>query len=141
MRNTRTYTHIHINEYPCTIVKAQKKGKGQGKKKGGKGSNKGGNKQKNNQKNNNQNNQKNNKNANQNKNKNNKIKNKNNENEEKIDETAEIRGINLVKLEDYTKKGQTFPPSKTIDELFDNPLFPKDFPVNQTMPHPGREGK
>merc|ERR1712228_284263 len=80
---------------------------------------------KNPQKNNN-----NNKNA---KNKSKKNKNKeNNKNEEMKMDDLQIRGINLIPLDQYAECGQTFPPSKTVNDLWKD----KQYEVNQTMPHP-----
>jgi methionyl aminopeptidase len=45
------------------------------------------------------------------------------------------RGFNLVSVAEYTKNGQTYPPSKRMPELFPDEAYP----VNETMPHPDGE--
>lgn len=91
--------------------------------------------QQNKKKNNNHHNKKkgNNNHNNNNKNQNKKKNGKKKQNEEmKIDESFEIRGINLIELEKYKECGQTFPPSKPVKDLWEE----KEYQVNQTMPHP-----
>jgi len=45
------------------------------------------------------------------------------------------RGFNLISVPEYTKNGQTYPPSKRMPELFPDEAYP----VNETMPHPDGE--
>ena len=50
----------------------------------------------------------------------------------KIDESLQIRGIDLIPMEKYKECGQTFPPSQTVKDLWKD----KEYEVNQTMLHP-----
>ena len=60
-------------------------------------------------------------------------KNKKKQNEEmKIDESLEIRGINLIPMEKYKECWQTYPPSKPVKDLWEE----KQYEIIQTMPHP-----
>jgi len=59
-----------------------------------------------------------------------------NKDEEKVDDAIQIRGIELIPLEQYKKCGQTFPPSKPVADLFEE----KGYECNQTLPHPN-DGK
>lgn len=56
--------------------------------------------------------------------------------ERKENDVFEIRGMELIPMEEYKKCGQTFPPSVPVSELWSG----KQFEVNQTLPHPN-DGK
>jgi len=48
-----------------------------------------------------------------------------------------IRGINLIPVDVYLKKGQSYPPTKVMSKLWPD----GDFPVCEMMDHPFEEGK
>ena len=77
------------------------------------------------------------KNENKNKNKNKNKKKQGGGEEMKIDESLEIRGINLVPMENYKECGQTYPPSKPVKDLWEE----KEYEIIQTMPHPNKGKK
>ena len=60
------------------------------------------------------------------------VKKSGNDEEKKENDSFQIRGMELIPLEQYKECGQTFPPSRTVSELWDG----KKYEVNQTMPHP-----
>jgi methionyl aminopeptidase len=118
-------------------LQSKKKGKTKNKNKN-KNRNK---RQVNNNQNKNKNKKKNNKNkvnrhssgkSNSNSNSNSNNNNNNNRSNIKNSKLYAMRGVNVIPLDELGSTGQTFPPSKTVAELWEG----KEFAVCQTMPHP-----